>query len=445
MSFVDEDVEQTMFDEFHELQDEAQTQRDHAASLLTPEVTDSALHTHNAEQNIEENAEPLQDNLSTTTDLLALHDLLENEKPEDEAQSTEVEGSTSSLFDRLMKQDNSIFVTNDNLPKSESTKDSGGSESKIIRNPLIETQGEVPPWTDIAQSNEQDTDVVEPFTAAGLESLEEQVETTDDDEINFDETDDAPFEKASVASKEEELQSSTLEPDSQTNDAHNVNQASIELPPFDGIDQMDDAQRTTEQVDVKLEVAPEHIETGHSDDIYPEELQSTPEKQFVDIADEIASMFGHGVNDLSNVKITHPQIAPYLENGEKLLRAKQINKWSDFIEELGVGGLNKQLLLQSNLVQHGEHFIIRIDERNKHLDEEQHHATITDALSNFYQKPVTFEVQCGDVDETPFQIQQQISLVRHQHAHNVVETNDSIQELIKAFEGRVIEGSIKPR
>jgi DNA polymerase-3 subunit gamma/tau len=183
----------------------------------------------------------------------------------------------------------------------------------------------------------------------------------------------------------------------------------------------------------------------HEDDIYPEELQSTPENQFVDIADEIAAMFGHGVNDLSNVKVTHPQIAPYLDNGEKLLRAKQINKWSDFIEELGVGGLNKQLLLQSNLVQHGEHFIIRIDERNKHLDEEQHHATITEALSNFYHKPVTFEVQCGEVDETPFQIQQQISLVRQQHAHSVVETNDSIQELIKAFEGRVIEGSIKPR
>ncbi|WP_083822417.1 DNA polymerase III subunit gamma/tau C-terminal domain-containing protein [Brumicola nitratireducens] len=445
MSFVDEDVEQTMFDEFHELQDEAQTQREHAASLLTPEVTDSALHTPNAEQNIEENAEPLQDNLSTTTDLLALHELLENEEPEDEAQSTEVEGSTSSLFDRLMKQDNSIFVTNDNLPKSDSNKDSGGAESKIIRNPLIETQGEVPPWDDIVQSNEQNADVVEPFTAAGLESLEEHVETTDDDEIDFDEADDAPFEKASVASKEEELQSISLESDSQTNDAHNVNQAFTELPPVDGVDQMDDAQRTSEQVGVKQEAPPEYLETEHVDDIYPEERQSTPEKQFVDTADEIAAMFGHGVNDLSNVKITHPQIAPYLENGEKLLRAKQINKWSDFIEELGVGGLNKQLLLQSNLVQHGEHFIIRIDERNKHLDEEQHHATITEALSNFYQKPVTFEVQCGDVDETPFQIQQQISLVRHQHAHKVVETNDSIQELIKAFEGRVIEGSIKPR
>jgi DNA polymerase-3 subunit gamma/tau len=96
-------------------------------------------------------------------------------------------------------------------------------------------------------------------------------------------------------------------------------------------------------------------------------------------------------------------------------------------------------------VQHGEHFIVRLHERNKHLDEVQHRATITEALSRLYNKPVIFEVQYGDVDETPFQIQQQISLVRQQHAKHVVQTNDSIQELMKAFEGRVIEGSIKPR
>ena len=96
-------------------------------------------------------------------------------------------------------------------------------------------------------------------------------------------------------------------------------------------------------------------------------------------------------------------------------------------------------------MQHGEHFIIRIEERNRHLAEEQHRASITETLSVFYQKPVAFEVQYGGVDETPFQIQQQISLIRQQHAHTVVATNDSIQELLKAFEGRVIEGSIKPR
>ena len=445
MSFVDEDVEQTMFDEFHELQDEALTQREHAASLLTPEVTDSVLHAPDEDQNGELQTEKPQDNLSTTTDLLALHDLLENEEPEEEAEKSEVEGSTSSLFDRLMKQDNSIFVTTDTLPQTEKSKSLGETESKVIRNPLIETEGETPPWDSVSKPDEQDLDaVVEKFTAADMEHLSEQAESADDDdEIDFDEADDAPFEKAITSSTEEDRQTASIETKSLNTDIDDVTDP-IENEEYTQ-QILDNEQKNREQADAKQAITPEHIEPVQADEIYQADTPAAPEKQFVDIADEIAAMFGHGVNDLSNVKVTHPQIAPYLETGEKLLRAKQINKWSDFIEELGVGGLNKQLLLQSNLVQHGEHFIIRIDERNKHLDEEQHRATITQALSAFYQKPVTFEVQCGEVDETPFQIQQQISLVRQQHAHSVVETNDSIQELIKAFEGRVIEGSIKPR
>ena len=202
------------------------------------------------------------------------------------------------------------------------------------------------------------------------------------------------------------------------------------------------------------------VESSHALETAPQaELHSDPQSEqhsgqslapeattkALDPAMEIAAMFQDEFLDLSKVEVTHPKVAPYLEDGNKLLQAKQINKWSDFIEELGVGGLNKQLLLQSNLIEHGDRFVIRIAERNKHLDEEQHRTTITEALTAFYKKPIEFVVEYGDVSETPFQIQQQISLVRHKHAHTVVETNDSIQELIKAFEGQIVEDSIKPR
>jgi len=413
MSFVDEDTDQSMFDEFDELQDEAQTQRDHAASLLTIEVTDSTLHTINVTTNSAEITETTQDNLTTTSDLLALHELLENEEPEEETNIVEVESSTLSLFDRLMKQENSIFVTNGGLLESTPNKNADGQEGKIVRNPLLE--GETP---------------------------QDQVDADDEDDINFDEDEDAPFEKTVTEFAGTASQTAGFGEDIQPNTFVKPEEPSLEVIEFNQpADVVESSQDTpsTEQAS-KYEASQFSVISSEQDN-----LENKPEKLFLDTADEIAAMFGHGVNDLSNVEVTHPQIAPYLENGDKLLRAKQINKWSDFIEELGVGGLNKQLLLQSNLVQHGEHFIIRIDERNKHLDEGQHRTTITEALSAFYQKPVAFEVQYGEVDETPFKIQQQISLIRHQHAHSVVQTNDSIQELIKAFEGRVIEGSIKPR
>ncbi|MFT5712273.1 MAG: DNA polymerase-3 subunit gamma/tau, partial [Glaciecola sp.] len=318
--------------------------------------------------------------------------------------------------------ENSIFVTNDGLLESMATKGPGGLENKIPRNPLIE--GDVPPW-----DNDTPSVVITSEPSTDLEPVHPpvQVYAEDEDDISFDDADDAPFEKTPSASQE----------GVQQDDAQHDNA----VEPKEQI-KTTEVWQDTLNAEQETEYEPSEVALTYS---VEEDFESPPQKQFVDMADEIASMFGHGVNDLSNVKVTHPQIAPYLENGDKLLRAKQINKWSDFIEELGVGGLNKQLLLQSNLLQHGEHFIVRIDERNKHLDEEQHRTTITEALNKFYGKPVAFEVQYGEVEETPFKIQQQISLIRHQHAHSVVQTNDSIQELIKAFEGRIIDGSIKPR
>jgi DNA polymerase-3 subunit gamma/tau len=439
MSFVDEDAEQSMFDEFHELHDEAQTQRQNATSLLTTEVTDSTLHTLSAGATGEETT---QDNLTTTSDLLALHELLENEEPEEEA-NVEVESSTLSLFDRLMKQENSIFVTNDGLPESSQNNSAGERESKLVRNPLIE--GETPPWDNETSLALKGPDpVIEQFTTPDFEPPSEPVYARDEDDINFDEADDAPFEKVAIIPAKDVQKHTSVEPKQQNAEAQKSSHHSFDMPTTNVIEKTQSAAFFEDSADSQKIATYEQTDVSTTQ-VHDDEVDSLSEKQFLDTADEIAAMFGHSVNDLSNVKVTHPQIAPYLKNGDKLLRAKQINKWSDFIEELGVGGLNKQLLLQSNLVQHGEQFIIRIEERNRHLDEEQHRTSITEALSVFYQKPVAFEVQYGEVNETPFQIQQQISLIRHQHAHNVVATNDSIQELLKAFEGRVIEGSIKPR
>jgi DNA polymerase-3 subunit gamma/tau len=341
------------------------------------------------------------------------------------------------LFDRLMKQENSIFVTNDSLLESTVKKGPRGLENKTTRNPL--TEGDLPPW-----NNDTPSVVITSEPSTDLDSAHppEQAYVEDEDDISFDEADDEPFEKKTIALDNNVQQDNVVEPEEQDAAVTEFSEHTINVPPASEQIETNEVWQDTPDVAQATEYEQAEVALIHAGQ---DDVENQPQRQFVDMADEIAAMFGHGVNDLSNVKVTHPQIAPYLENGDKLLRAKQINKWSDFIEELGVGGLNKQLLLQSNLVQHGEHFIVRIDERNKHLDEEQHRTTITDALSAFYQKPVAFEVQYGEVDETPFKIQQQISLIRHQYAHSVVQTNDSIQELIKAFEGRIIEGSIKPR
>ena len=391
MSFMDDEAESSMFSEYDELASDAQLQRDAAQQLISQDSisTDSGA-----------------DQLSTTSDLLALADQLDNEEPEDEEVTEESgEATTSSLFDRLMNQENTVFNGDADLPIQNKQSAEQSQEEKPYRNPLEpeaaaeDKSSETPPW----ETQELTQDKEEVVSA-------EEVHTEDEIDLSsYDE--DMPFSNDEGLSAEA---TSTL------------------------IDSNIDAQAES-PLDTEVQ-AHKDVQADTSS-----EQKILPGTKALDPAMEIAAMFQDEFLDLSKVEVTHPKVAPYLEDGNKLLQAKQINKWSDFIEELGVGGLNKQLLLQSNLIEHGDKFVIRIAERNKHLDEEQHRTTITEALSTFYKKPIEFVVEYGEVSETPFQIQQQISLVRHNHAHNVVETNDSIQELIKAFEGQIVEDSIKPR
>ncbi|MDT0580917.1 MULTISPECIES: DNA polymerase III subunit gamma/tau [Alteromonadaceae] len=404
MSFMDDEAESSMFSEYDELASDAKLQRDAAQQLISQDSisTDSGA-----------------DQLSTTSDLLALADQLDNEEPEDEDVKEERgEATTSSLFDRLMNQENTVFNGDADLPTQNKQSAEQSQEEKPYRNPLEPEAAVEDKSLEVAEPRLQEDKSSEtpPWETQELTQDKEEVIRTEEvdteDEIDLSSYDeDMPF------SNDEELSS-------------------------EGASTLIDSN-----IDVQAE-SPQDTEVQTHKDVQSDttsEQNVFPETKALDPAMEIAAMFQDEFLDLSKVEVTHPKVAPYLEDGNKLLQAKQINKWSDFIEELGVGGLNKQLLLQSNLIEHGDKFVIRIAERNKHLDEEQHRTTITEALSTFYKKPIEFVVEYGEVSETPFQIQQQISLVRHNHAHNVVETNDSIQELIKAFEGQIVEDSIKPR
>jgi DNA polymerase-3 subunit gamma/tau len=352
------------------------------------------------------------DQLSTTSDLLALAEQLDNEEPEEEEITEEsVEATTSSLFDRLMKQENTVFNGDADLPTQNKQNTKESSEEKPHRNPLAPEPVAEDTLSEAVQPTPAKTEITEtpPWETKEATQEFEELSVKDGEHIE-DEID--------LSSYDEDMPFSS--DDTPSSDTSFLQESNTDVYP--------------ESV-----IAPETHEEDSS-------LQdAATEVKAMDPAMEIAAMFEDEFLDLSKVQVTHPKVSPYLEDGSKLLQAKQINKWSDFIEELGVGGLNKQLLLQSNLIEHGDRFVIRIAERNKHLDEEQHRTTITEALTAFYKKPIEFVVEYGDVSETPFQIQQQISLVRHKHAHTVVETNDSIQELIKAFEGRIVEDSIKPR
>ncbi|MFC3123420.1 DNA polymerase III subunit gamma/tau [Agaribacter flavus] len=138
-------------------------------------------------------------------------------------------------------------------------------------------------------------------------------------------------------------------------------------------------------------------------------------------------------------------ISARLDSGEKLTQASQVDDWSHFVDELGVRALSRQLLLHSEVISFDDALTIKISEQDQHLNVEANVKTIEHALENKFGKPIPLLVTLQDVEKTPYEIQTDINDMRLQHAKEIVESNEAIQELKKAFNAEVIPGSIEPR
>nr|WP_136252158.1 DNA polymerase III subunit gamma/tau [Ningiella ruwaisensis] len=140
------------------------------------------------------------------------------------------------------------------------------------------------------------------------------------------------------------------------------------------------------------------------------------------------------------------ELSAYLKNGEKLERAAQIDKWSQFVDALDVRGLARQLLIhgRSSGIKNKQ-MIVEINESHHHLNEKSSVESIRQALKDQYGQEIEVTVQYANVSNSPYELQQQIDAMRLEYAKNIVETDASIQELKKAFDARVIPESITSR
>jgi DNA polymerase-3 subunit gamma/tau len=165
------------------------------------------------------------------------------------------------------------------------------------------------------------------------------------------------------------------------------------------------------------------------------ELADVP-SDFNDLA-PVASVFSQST--LGNIK-------PTLDNGQKLQLASQIDEWSAFVDALDARGLARQLLIhgRSQGVK-DDQLTVEINQTHHHLNEESSLQSIRDALKQKYQRVINVVVEYGNVKNSPYELQLQIDAMRLEHAKNVISTDSSIQELLKAFDASVIENSIEAR
>lgn len=180
-----------------------------------------------------------------------------------------------------------------------------------------------------------------------------------------------------------------------------------------------------------------------SNDIQSPTVTSTQQLETNANASE-AETYNTPVAEVTNLDRTQAMPA-YLDNGEKLIKASQIDAWSALVESLPVAGLIKQVALHSLYNRVVDHVTLTLDPNQQHLVNDSTHSELSIALTEVLQSPITMTLNVDPVSNTPFQQQQQINKMRQQHARTIIQTDDTIQSIVGVFNAQVLDESVEPR
>lgn len=136
---------------------------------------------------------------------------------------------------------------------------------------------------------------------------------------------------------------------------------------------------------------------------------------------------------------------PFKVNNNKVVKASQLDTWSQLIEQSGIGGLNKQLALHSNYVLQGDDVKLMVSEHQRHLFTDTALSAIEEALSETLQHDVRVSAHIGEVIDTPAAVQYAIDNMRQQRAEQTIHEDEGVKALCNAFSGAVLNETIEPR
>jgi DNA polymerase-3 subunit gamma/tau len=135
----------------------------------------------------------------------------------------------------------------------------------------------------------------------------------------------------------------------------------------------------------------------------------------------------------------------FLDNGEKVISASQLDEWSAFVDATDIQALTRQLLINASCTALSNPLVLTLANENQSIHEEPIVEKIQATLSDLLGQELDVRIKFGEVNNTPFEIQTSINDMRLRHAFKVIDTEQSIQELIKAFNAKVVDGSVEAR
>lgn len=131
-------------------------------------------------------------------------------------------------------------------------------------------------------------------------------------------------------------------------------------------------------------------------------------------------------------------------NDVHIAQSDDLPNWEKLIDKLHLRGLVKQLAQQSELLVLDEHRIeIRCE--NRVLAVSNAAVSGMEKALNLYFKdsPKTLKVHVGVVAVTPAKVQATVKAVELKGAQEIVAQNETVQALVKEFDGMVLPNSIR--
>ncbi len=119
--------------------------------------------------------------------------------------------------------------------------------------------------------------------------------------------------------------------------------------------------------------------------------------------------------------------------------------WPTLIKQLNLTGLTYALAQQCALQSYQEnHISLYLDPRQTALHSIKQEAKLTQALSDYFEKPTTLEISLGDADlSTPAHLQQQHKSQRLEQTTEALKNDPTIQALIQTFDAKLQPESIQ--
>ena len=391
-----------------------------------------------------------EEQLTTTADMLALRQKLKQRKAQDAQEKAKPAANTATSASSVLglqgrarndttddKHQNvpEQAADNQNTSVQNSERQSEDNQSAFEQQGLGQSaQNEA--QDDMAQGGSVEYSNSQPSGLDSTNIVDTNKGSASADDFAFDEFDaDAPFSNDDTASSV-----------SAESTSHSVlNEASISSSFNASGDAFDEAR--VHEAQAQPEPATDNDHNNHDRPPWAFDNEQPPFDQIESTSEQTDSGYYRDTLDFdAPLSTTYDgNLKAYLDDGNKLTHASQIDEWSHLVEQLPVAGLLKQLVLHAAFSRNGNVVSLEIDHSQAHLLNDSTKKQLIDALHHGLGEGVTIDIKLGEPSSTPFTLQQEIHAMRHAHAHTVINTDDTIQTLMSTFDASVLTDTVKAR